>query len=125
MNAAISSWNSAGAKVSFLDQTTSANAAYAIPLATTSYGIMTPLSVSGSVLNKFKIELNTTAISNDAINLSNFTQSVFVHELGHTVWLDDNPTLLPGQTSIMDYFRPRNTMITPQSLDINNVRSKY
>lgn len=71
----------------------------------------------------FDITLNSRTISRDATNVSNFIQSVFVHELGHSIWLRDNPpTTSP---SIMSHSRDRDTMTDPQTYDINAVNAKY
>ncbi|MEY8745216.1 M57 family metalloprotease [Paenibacillus tundrae] len=122
MDASIANWNNAGAKVQFTKSTNSPNTITAGNFNNTAYGV-NYASVSGSQVVSFRIELNASTISADATNLSNFIQSVFVHELGHSVWLGDNPTT--SSPSIMSYTRNRNSMTKPQTFDINNVRSRY
>jgi len=78
---------------------------------------------SGSKLLSFEITLNSRTISRDATNINNFIQSVLVHELGHSIWLADNPGTM--YNSIMKYGRDRNTMTLPQTYDIQQVNAKY
>lgn len=118
----MASWNGAGAKVSFNKVSGSNNPVY---VANYSYGAYGKCIIyySGNKITRFTIEMNNRTISRDATNFSNFIQSVFVHELGHAIWLADNPRT--SQPSIMKYSRNRNTMTRPQTFDINNVRAKY
>lgn len=67
--------------------------------------------------------MNSKALKKDATNISNFIQSVFVHELGHTIWLADNP--ITTSSSIMKYNRNRNTMTNPSAYDVEGVNMKY
>ena len=84
----------------------------------------TPMNQSiSNTTTKFQIKLNSTTISNDATNFNNFVQSVLVHELGHILWLADNPSTT--SSSIMKYTRDRNTLTRPQSYDINDVNTKF
>lgn len=122
MNASLSNWNNAGAKVKFTKDSSSGNKVTAAQFSYSDYGI-TYQTYSGSTLKSFRIELNARTIAADASNFSNFVQSVFVHELGHTIWLADNPST--SSSSIMKYTRNRNTMTKPQTFDINNVKAKY
>ncbi|MCP1183806.1 hypothetical protein [Paenibacillus sp. 1781tsa1] len=122
MDASLANWNNAGAKVQFTKTSNSPNTITVGNFNNTAYGV-NYASVSGSQVVSFRIELNASTITPDATNLSNFIQSVFVHELGHSIWLGDNPTT--SSPSIMSYSRNRNSMTQPQTFDINNVRSKY
>lgn len=73
---------------------------------------------------QFSIRINSYNIntSPDLINLDNYIQSVVCHELGHAFSLAD----LPGASNcIMGYERNRNTMIAPQTDDINGVNAYY
>lgn len=120
-----SNWNTSSAPIYFYTSSSSNNRIYASQYDYTAYGKTYPLEVSGSTLTKFKIELNSRTIANDAAsgNVSNFIQSVLVHELGHTIWLADNP--ITSSSSIMKYSRNRDTMTNPSSYDIANVDAKY
>lgn len=100
----------------------SANTIVAAGYSDTWYGLATQ-TVSGNTTTKFQIKLNSTTISNDATNFNNFVQSVLVHELGHILWLADNPSTT--SSSIMKYTRDRNTLTRPQSYDINDVNTKF
>lgn len=122
MDTSIANWNNAGAKVQFVKTSNSPNTITAGNFNNTAYGV-NYASVSGSKIVSFRVELNASTITADASNLSNFIQSVFVHELGHSIWLGDNPTT--NSPSIMSYSRNRNSMTQPQAFDINNVRSRY
>ena len=125
MTQARTNWHNATSKILFYTSANSNNTIQALALDATYYGVMIPLSVSGSTLNTFRIRLNSTTIINDAASgyLGNFIQSVLVHELGHTIWLADNPPT--SSSSIMSYSRNRNTMTSPSSYDIANVNAKY
>ncbi|MCJ7841869.1 hypothetical protein MUB24_13355 [Lederbergia sp. NSJ-179] len=122
MNAAVSSWNNAGAKIKFNKSSSSSNTITAAQYSYTDYG-RNYATYSGKNLKSFRIELNSRTISADAKNFLNFVQSTFVHELGHSIWLADNPST--SSASIMKHSRNRNTMIKPQTFDINNVKAKY
>ena len=71
---------------------------------------------------KFKIELNRTTLVGAS---NNFWKSVLVHEFGHALCLFDNPLPDYPNSSIMNYGRDRNTLITPQTDDINGVNYAY
>jgi len=122
MDAAVSSWNNAGAKITFSKSSSSVNKIYAAQYSDTWYGLNTCWH-SGSTVTKFEIKLNSRTIAADATNFGNFVRSVFVHELGHSIWLSDNPNTT--SSSIMKYSRNRNTMTSPQTYDINSVKAKY
>lgn len=122
MDTSLANWNNAGAKVQFVKSSSSSNTITVGSFNNTAYGV-NYASVSGNKVVNFRIELNTSTITTDASNLTNFIQSVFVHELGHSIWLGDNPTT--SSPSIMSYTRNRNSMTKPQTFDINNVKSRY
>ncbi len=122
MDASISNWNDAGVEVTFVKDSSCDNIVIAESRAEDWYGINSVI-YNGSELVSFDITLNSRTISRDATNVSNFIQSVFVHELGHSIWLRDNPpTTSP---SIMSHSRDRDTMTDPQTYDINAVNAKY
>lgn len=122
MNTAVSNWNNASAKVTFSKDSKSTHTITAAQFDYTDYGI-NYATYSGSTLKSFRIELNAKTIGADATNFSNFVQSTFVHELGHSIWLADNPDTT--KSSIMKYSRDRNTMTKPQTFDVDNVKAKY
>jgi hypothetical protein len=122
MDTSISSWNNASAKITFNKVSSSSHSVTAAQFEYTDYG-RNYATYSGSKLTDFRIELNARTISADATNFSNFVQSVFVHELGHSIWLDDNPPTT--NSSIMLYARDRNTLTTPSWYDRTNVSAKY
>ena len=66
------------------------------------------------------MRLNSRTIAADASNVSNFITSVLVHEYGHALNLAHT-----SSTSIMNSSRNRNTMTTPSSSDVTNVRGWY
>lgn len=88
-------------------------------------GYMNPIATTGGYLSQFAIVLVSENITEAAQsgNLANYIQSTMVHELGHTIWLADNP--ITSAASIMKYSRDRNTMINPSTFDILNVDAKY
>lgn len=122
MNASLSNWNDANADVTFSKNSTSTNTITAAQFDYEDYGI-NYVTYVGEEVTKFRIELNARTISDDADDFAKFVQSVFVHELGHAIWLADNPATT--SSSIMKYSRDRNTMTMPQTFDINNVKAKY
>lgn len=122
MDASLSNWNNAGAQVTFNKDSSSNNTVTVSSFDDSWYGLLSP-TTNGSQLTRFQISLNSRTITNDATNLSNFVQSVFVHELGHSIWLIDNPPTT--SQSIMSYARDRNVMTNPQTYDINAVKAKY
>jgi len=124
MDQSLSNWNDAKANVTFSKNSSSENTISAAQYEWEDYG-RNYATYSGSKLTKFRIELNARTISRDREDgkFSNFVQSVFVHELGHSIWLDDNPNTT--SPSIMKHNRNRNEMTKPQTYDINNVKAKY
>lgn len=124
MDKSLENWNDANAKVTFSKNSSSENSISAAQYEWEDYA-RNYLTVSGSTLTKFRVEMNARTISRDREDgkFGNFVQSVFVHELGHAIWLDDNPNTT--SSSIMKYSRNRNTMTNPQTYDINNVKAKY
>lgn len=122
MDASISNWNNAGAKITFNKDSTSNNTIIVDSYADSWLGLNTGTH-SGSQLTRFVIQLNSRTINLNATNFSNFVTSVFVHELGHSIWLADNPDTTCE--TIMSYYRDRNTMTQPQVYDIRNVQLKY
>lgn len=112
---AYSAWNSTSNKVNVRMLSTSKNRLYAAGYSDTWYGNSSPANPG-----PFTIKLNARTINNDAYNLPNFIKSTMVHELGHIFCLDHTT-----KTSIMNGYRNRNTMTTPQKFDITEVNSVY
>jgi len=73
---------------------------------------------------KFHIRLNRSLLVNES---SNFRRSVIVHELGHALCLNDNPsnTINTKNNSIMNYMRDRDVLISPTQDDIDGVNDAY
>lgn len=71
----------------------------------------------------YAIRLNSRRISAEATNFANFVTSVMVHEFGHALSMADNPNTT--RASIMKESRSRNSMITPQSYDVEEVNRYY
>ncbi|MGX9808846.1 matrixin family metalloprotease (plasmid) [Exiguobacterium acetylicum] len=79
------------------------------------FGKMNTTYNSSNIVTKFAGYLNDYAVKN-----SNVAQSAGVHELGHAFGIAHN-----SGTSIMNSSRDRNSMITPQTDDVNGVKSIY
>lgn len=125
-NSSMNDWSSRS-DVNFTSSSTSDNKAFAsYYLYDTWYGQCTS-TYTGSVLDEFTIRLNKATIAQLA-NVEGeselaIAKSVASHELGHTIWLDDNP---PGTyTSIMRYSRDRWVTVYASSQDISYVNAKY
>ncbi|SFS06166.1 zinc metalloprotease [Anaeromicropila populeti] len=122
LNNSIAAWNATDTPVTIAKSSSSSNTVYADYYSDTWYGLKSSI-VSNNILTSFTIKINSRTITNDATNVSNFAQSTTVHEFGHVFWLCDNPNTT--QSTIMSYSRDRNTMITPQQFDIDNVNEKF
>ncbi len=115
-------WNNSGAGTTILTWYNSNNTIQAAQFAENWYGLFTVNSASGPYITQFTIKLNARTISRDASNFDNFLKSTAAHEFGHAFFLDDNP---PSGPSLMSHSRDRNTLTTPQAVDVHNVLSKY
>jgi len=121
MDNSLSSWNSASSKVNITKNNNASAYVTAAQYDEDWYGLYTYSFIP--LFRTFNIKLNARTIAADASNRPNFIRSVFVHELGHSLSLADNPNT--SQNSIMKYSRNRNTLYTPQSYDITDVNSFY
>lgn len=125
-NSSMNDWSSRS-DVNFTSSSTSDNKAFASTyLYDTWYG-QCSITYSGSVITEFTIRLNKAKIGQLATAEGEselaIAKSVASHELGHTIWLDDNP---PGTyTSIMRYSRDRWVTVYASSQDISYVNAKY
>ena len=54
-----------------------------------------------------------------------YKQGIVAHEMGHLLWLGDNPSDSTGTNSLMNYQMNPETMRNPQAFDVQNVRSRY
>jgi len=123
INQSRANWNNTATPILFSISSSSNNHIYANQYEWDDYARMIPESVSGSQLTKFSLQINARRINEDATNFENFVQSVCVHELGHTIWLNDNP--ICSLPSIMKYDRNRNSMTSPTDYDVDGVNIKY
>lgn len=69
---------------------------------------------------KFEIRLNRTKLVNQSYGM---VKGVIAHELGHALWLGDNPPNV--DKTIMSYLWVDDTSNTPQQDDINGVNDKW
>ncbi|MCL2813959.1 MAG: leucine-rich repeat protein [Oscillospiraceae bacterium] len=76
----------------------------------------------GPRLIRFAIEMNSRALNNKR----EWITSVFAHELGHAVGLEDNPIGAPGKNgSIMNYKCDMTKITGPTGFDIQSVNMIY
>ena len=54
-----------------------------------------------------------------------YRRSVIAHEIGHLLWLKDDPPTFPFNNSLMHNFADPETIYFPQPYDVNNVRFRY
>ena len=123
INQSRNNWNDSNANVHIGSLASSNNYIFVGVYDGTQYGKYIPKDQNGSEVTRFHIQLNKNQITSAANNLSNFIQSVTVHEFGHAFWLKDNPNT--PRSSIMKYSRDRDTMINPSNYDVQNVKAKY
>ena len=121
---AINNWNTnvGTTHVRFYETSQCANKILVQNSSDTWYGT-TGVSRRGSSISTYTIIINKRRVSEDAVNLTNFIQSVMCHEMGHCIYLDDNPS--SSVSSIMNYSRNRDMMTSPTTYDVRNVASKY
>lgn len=115
LNQGLANWNATFSPVSLTKSTLSGSTLTAAQYNTTWYGYYQSCGPTCMY-----IRMNSKTIAADATNVSNFIQSVTVHEYGHALYLNHVTS-----TSIMNRSRNRNTMIKPQTADVNNVKAKY
>lgn len=75
--------------------------------------------------------IGTTATGSSFFNArtinatTNARRSTVAHEIGHLLWLSDNPAVSNDNNSLMAGGRNRETVFTPQPYDIQNVLFRY
>ena len=120
IESSVSAWNdsAAGVNINIITTGISDFEVYVAPIAENCFGATYAVEMdnNGNLEDAF-IVLNTN------MTTTNIAQSVMVHEIGHLLWLADNP----AQTvrTIMSYERDRTVMILPQKFDIYNVYYRY
>ncbi len=120
IEASATAWNNCGAGVNIevVSSGTSNIEIYVMDVNDTYYGVTYPDSVgSGGNLIQSHIVINTTQ------STTKTGQSTTVHEIGHLLWLVDNPETT--DKTIMSYGRDRKKMKEPQIFDIYNVYYRY
>lgn len=66
--------------------------------------------------------------TDNSSRLPQLRQAAIAHEIGHLLWLADNPGPPSGTLSLMQYahvYATENWIFTPQIFDINNVNWRY
>jgi len=86
------------------------------------YGLYTPYTNSSGGVYKFSIKANTYALQDDYTNWDKALISTLTHEFGHAQYLNDLESGW-GNLSIMSYERNRETILTPQAHDINDLNN--
>ncbi|WP_158630161.1 M57 family metalloprotease [Cohnella sp. AR92] len=120
---AVSDWNSAQTKISFnlsTSNSTSSNVVTTENVADQSLFGDTLLTSSGTTISYFTAMINVG--NSDVINKSNTRRSAAGHELGHALGLDHPPA---PTLSIMNSFRDREVVYTPQLDDKDGIKAQY
>ena len=116
-------WNSSGAGVSIYT-TTSGSSPHTLEVDSfywDSAGRCTKYPLGNVVATSSTIEINSRTTGTEI----NPRRSTVTHEMGHLVWLGDNPPVVAYNDSLMHHYRNRETVFVPKTYDINNVRFKY
>jgi len=130
ITAACSSWNTSAAKTGI--STTTASSPHTIEVKSVQNvnwdggAWKYPLN-QNVVATSSEIVINTTGPKNLGANTTNLRNACVIHELGHLLWLKDDPTKPSTSTcSIMTYADVDNNGIrTPQTFDCDNVVYRY
>ena len=125
INAGVTNWNNSGAGVRFVVGATGNNHIFFVHYDTQQRFGWVDVVVSGNRILMFDININADQIQNSwfTADVARVTQSTMAHELGHVIWLADNPPT--SQPTIMSHSRNRNQVFTPQWVDIESVRRAY
>lgn len=124
LNNSRDAWNNSPAGTS-ISYTTSGSSPYTIkvesmPSEVTWLGQYSWATAPEGHASQSWITINATTLS-DASN--NARQSTVVHEMGHMLWLKDNPTT--SDPTLMRYDRDRENTIRPQAFDVFHVLYHY
>lgn len=118
---AINSWNNASSKVHMSINYLDANHTVSeIAAADTWYGVTTQGGIlpSGRTTT-FAIRINTNTSTSSTV------QSTIAHELGHVLNLDDIYNIVAPNNMLMNNYRDRTLIKTPQTDDIAGVNASY
>lgn len=116
-------WNNSKAKTN-ISITTTGSSSYTMEVvdlpSKTWYGLMTPTNTVGGTLTSATIQINKAKIGNASDNAK---LSTVTHEIGHLLWLNDDPET--ADYSLMLHGRDRELIYTPQMIDIYHMEQKY
>lgn len=121
LNQSLRNWNATSTPAQVTKSSSSRSKLIAAQYSASWYGLYSP---HGTRKHRyFTIRVNARTIFNDAHRWSNFVTSVFTHEMGHRLSLND----LNGwcKRSLMSHCRNRNRMTKPQRHDVRDVRRYY
>lgn len=128
IHAAVAAWNNANAGVSITIVDSNSTSCKVNIVVEEFTPMQDPRNEKHGECHK-EFSIDTGEIINATIRINSLLTSpnsagmgVIVHEIGHLLWLDDNP---PDASSIMRYDRNRNLIFLPQQSDIANVRFRY
>lgn len=121
VTASCNAWNNSNADTN-ITTTTTGTSAYTLTVdafsTETWYGLTTT-TLSGGVAQSAKIEINTSTLGSS----TSFRRSTVTHEIGHLLWLKDNPST--SDYSLMRHDRDREIIYIPQMIDIYHMLTKY
>jgi hypothetical protein len=120
MDRSLNNWNATASPADIQKVSGASNYVTAASYADSWYGYYNKYCSIGCY---YTVRLNARTISATATNFANYVTSVMVHEFGHALSMADNPNTT--RTSIMKESRPRNSMITPQAYDVEEVNRYY
>jgi hypothetical protein len=128
MERGIEAWNSSATPINFSVNENSNNVVSVVRDTESIFGWIHYNEQSGGRLLQFDIEMNETYITNMANannhEIRNYITSTFVHELGHTAGLADNPIdaiHLNGSIMNTQDRRNRNTLLAPTAFDVESI----
>ena len=133
LETAMSSWNNSATPITIRFDDRSTNVATTMSWGQEDrrwLGSFRRHSWSGTELRQFEVRIYTSRVSevvreNPGYTFHNLASSVWSHELGHAVGLDDNPIRTNANSSLMNGNRDRNAVRIPQPLDRQSVNWLY